>query len=131
MKRGIVVAALAFGVVLALVVGLRLETAGLGVLLGVVCGVLASLPVSLVLLWALAREREARQRLEERHWQAERPAAVSPPVFILNSGRGPEMLSGGNMPNVSVGGPRDFVIVGEEEHLTDSGHGYTDGARGR
>jgi hypothetical protein len=129
MKRGIVVAALAFGVVLALVVGLRLETAGLGVLLGVVCGVLASLPVSLVLLWALAREREARQRLEERHWQAERPAAVSPPVFILNSGHQADPAP--QFPLVGAPTPRNFVIVGEEEHDPSAGRECTDVARAR
>jgi hypothetical protein len=113
MKRGIVVAAAAFGAGLALLVGLRLEQAGLAVLVGVVCGVLAGLPMTLVLWWTLAREREARLRLEERRWESERPAAAAPPVFILNSGRGPEMLPSGNAPAYSA--PRDFVIVGEEE----------------
>jgi len=129
MKRGIVIGAVSFGLVLALIVGFRLEAAGLSVLVGVVCGVLATLPVSLVLLWALAREREARQRLEERRREAERPAAASPPVFILNSGRGTEMLPRANMPNVSLGGPRDFVIVGEEEQNLDASQGYTNGIK--
>jgi hypothetical protein len=130
MKRGIVIAALAFGVVLALVVGLRLEPAGLGVLLGVGCGVLASVPVSLVLLWALAREREARQRLEERRWEAERPAApVAPPVFILNSSRQADPVP--QLPLLGAATPRNFVIVGEEEHDPGSGRDCTDVARAR
>ena len=129
MKRGLLLATLAFGGVLALIVGFRLETAGLSVLVGVICGVLASLPVSLVLLWALARERDARQRLEEHRWEAQRPAPAAPPVLILNAGRGPEMLPGLNALPTSVSGPRDFIIVGEDEQNADSGRGYTDGTR--
>ena len=117
MKRGVLAAAAAFGIGLALIIGLRLETAGLAVLAGVACGILATLPLSLALWWALAREREARQRLEERRWESP-PQAVSPPVLILHSGRGTEMLPGGNAPAIST--PREFVIVGEEEHQTDA-----------
>ena len=117
MKRGLVIAAAVFGAALALVVGLRLEPAGLSVLAGVVCGVLAGLPVSLGLLWVLAREREARerearQRLEERRWAAERPA-VAPPVFILNNGREADRPL--PYPLLGEQAARNFVIVGEEE----------------
>lgn len=119
MKRGLLIVAAAFGVALALVVGLRLETAGLGVLAGVACGVLAGLPVHLALLWALAREREARQRLEERRWEAERPAAPAPPVFILNGGRLADPPP--QLPLLGAPSARNFVIVGEEEHDVTAG----------
>jgi len=121
MKRGLLLATLAFGGVLALIVGFRLETAGLSVLVGVICGVLASLPVSLVLLWALARERDARQRLEEHRWEAQRPAPAAPPVLILNAGRESERLP--QPPLLDMPAARNFVIVGEEEEQADPRRG--------
>jgi len=117
MKRGILVAAAGFGAVLAVVVGLRLEAGSLALLVGVVCGLVAGLPVSAALLYALTRERAARARLEERRWEAERPAAA-PPVFILNAGR--EVGLQPQVPLLGKGPARDFVIVGEEEHRTDA-----------
>ena len=112
MKRGFLVAGIVFGVALAVIVGLRLDQAGLAVLVGVVCGIVAGLPISLVLLYSLSREREARQRQEERRWPEERPA-VAPPVFILNAGRGAEPQP--HFPLLAENRPRDFVIVGEAE----------------
>jgi len=113
MKRGILVAAAGFGAVLAVVVGLRLEAGSLALLVGVVCGLVAGLPVSAALLYALTRERAARARLEERRWEAERPAAA-PPVFILNAGGRGEALSSAPLLGERAPTPREFVIVGEE-----------------
>jgi len=113
MKRGLVIAGAAFGVVVGVIVGLRLETSSLALLVGVVCGVVAGLPVSVGLLYALGREREARRRLEEVRRVEERPAVGGPPVVILNAGRGGELLS--QMPLLGERTQREFVIVGEEE----------------
>ena len=118
MKRSLVLAAVAFGVVLAVIVGLRLETGSLALLVGVVCGIVAGLPVSLALLYALTRERAARARLEERRGEGERPAAA-PPVLILNAGR--EVGLPPQVPLLGERAPREFVIVGEEVPDTD-GH---------
>lgn len=112
MRRGFWVAAVAFGVTLALLVGLRLEERSLAVVVGVVCGILAALPVTGVVLSLWWRERQERLQAEERpQVPLERPAA--PPVIILNAGRGAERLAGG----FSLGEAcrRDFVIVGEED----------------
>ena len=120
MKRGMVLVAVGFGAVLAVVVGLRLEAGSLALLVGVLCGLLAGLPVSLALLYALARERAARAQLEERRWEAERPAAA-PPVFILNAGREAGLQPQAPLLGERMSTPREFVIVGEEVPDTD-GH---------
>ncbi len=105
-------------ITLAIVVGLRLDKAGLAVAVGVVCGILAGLPVSGVLFLMLQRERQDRQRLEEQQrWRQERQP-MTPPVIVLNAGRAEEMLPGGMA--LPMGRPmrdpeRQFVIVGEEE----------------
>lgn len=116
MKRGMLILVGAFGAVLALVVGLRLETAGLTMLVGVLCGLLAGLPLSAGLLWLVAREREARRQAEEQRWAHERPAVASPPVIVLNAGnpRGLESLPAA-YPMLGEQAARNFVIVGEEE----------------
>ncbi len=120
MKRGLLILLGAFGAVLALVVGLRLETAGLTMLVGVLCGLLAGLPLSAGLLWLVSREREARRQVEERHWQQERPALTTPPVIVLNTGNPRGVEQGPTYPLLGEQVARNFVIVGEEEPRTDA-----------
>lgn len=118
MKRAILVALAAFGATLAVVLGLRLETPSLAVVVGILCGILAGLPVSATLLFLLWRERRERERLEQRRAE-ERPAATAP-VVILNAGRALDMLPGapGGFPAWTPAGQaqgREFTIVGEED----------------
>ena len=120
MKRGILILVGAFGAVLALVVGLRLETAGLTMLVGVLCGLLAGLPLSLGLLWLVSREREARRQAEERHWAQERPAVATPPVIVLNTGNPRGLEHSQAYPLMGEQAARNFVIVGDEESRTDA-----------
>mgnify|MGYP000001287942 CR=1 FL=1 len=120
MKRGLGLLLAAFGVTLAVVVGVRLEAAGLAVVVGILCGIVAALPVNGALLYMLWRERRERERLEERLRLAqERPPATAP-VVILNAGRAVDMLPGGGEMLGAYGlagrqGAREFTIVGEEE----------------
>ncbi len=117
MKTLALILALLF-VVLAIVVGVRLDKAGLAVAVGVVCGILAGLPVSGVLLLMLQRERQDRQRMEEQQrWHQERQP-MAPPVIVLNAGRNEDMYPTGLA--LPAGRPmrdaqREFIIVGEEE----------------
>ncbi len=115
MKRVILILVGAFGAALALVVGLRLETSGLTMLVGVVCGLLGGLPLSLGLLWLVSREREARRQAEERRWAPERPAMAAPPVIVLNTANPRGMESVPAYPLLGEQAARNFVIVGEDE----------------
>lgn len=101
-------------VTMVIIVGVRLEQAGLAVVVGVLCGILAGLPMSIALLYMLQRERQERQRLEERRYGSEERQLAAPPVLILNSGRG-----GDSLPNnrfmLGEQRRREFTIIGEEE----------------
>lgn len=117
MKRVVGLVAIGFGITLALIVGLRLERAGLAVLVGFASGLLGALPGTALLLYLWWKERTERTRQAERSvWDA-RPAY--PPVVILEAGRNvvepllPRLPQGGL-------GPREFVIVGEEERTEET-----------
>lgn len=90
MTKLIVPAMLGFGVALALIIGQRMSTDAMAVVIGVAVGVAASVPTSLLLV-ALLR----RQRLDERNaWRPEGSAAgypqlPQPPVIVVNPGQWP------------------------------------------
>jgi len=111
MRRWLLVVAVSFGVVLALIVGLRLEEPGLAVTVGVICGIAAAVPASGALLYLFLRERQARLEAERRQRGMAWPG--TPPVVILNSGQKAEMLPG--RPLLTQQAAREFTIVGEEE----------------
>jgi hypothetical protein len=87
MKRYIAPAMLGFGIALAVIIGQRMSTDAMAVVIGVAVGVAASVPTSLLLV-ALLR----RQRSDERSsWRQETgpayPQLQQPPVIVLNPGQ--------------------------------------------
>jgi hypothetical protein len=117
MKQGFLIAAAVFGLALAIILGLRLEQASLAVVVGIVCGIVAGLPMSGALFYLFWRERRERLQQEERQWRrSEQAAPAAPPVIVLNAGggRGADMLPPGRL-SLGQAQPREFVIVGEEE----------------
>lgn len=90
MKTGIGLLLLAFGVTLAVIVGQRMSTDAMAVVIGVAVGVAASVPMSLLLVALLRRERAGS-------WRSE-PAASQPPVY-------PQLPQ----PNVIVLNPADLM----------------------
>lgn len=87
MKKIIAPLMLGFGVVLALVIGQRMSTDAMAVVIGVAVGVAASVPTSLLLV-ALLR----RQRLDERsNGRGDAgpvyPQLPQPPVIVVNPGQ--------------------------------------------
>ncbi len=65
-RTGTVLVLMAFAMTLAYFVGTRMSTEALNVAVGVVCGIVASVPVSLGLLIALTRQRDRAQAEEPR-----------------------------------------------------------------
>ena len=59
MRLAGVMASVVFAIGLAVLIGTRMSADALGVLVGVVCGVLASLPTSLLLIWAWSHAADA------------------------------------------------------------------------
>ncbi len=123
MKRAVIIVGATFAVALAVVIGGRLSADAMGVVVGVVCGVLASVPTSLVLIWVLMR------RMQGSGSEAlARPGSGSnqyPPVVVVNPGPGYGMSGYGPPPVASQslpapGGPRSFKVVGDEETVLDN-----------
>jgi hypothetical protein len=73
------IAALAFTVTLAIVVGNRLSDEALSVLVGAVCGVGAAIPTSLIIV-AVTRRQDKQER---RNYQSPHSAASYPPVIVV------------------------------------------------
>jgi hypothetical protein len=101
--------AAAFGVALAVVIGVRLEQAALAVLVGVVCGVGASIPTSLLIVSIMRRQD---QRVHE---QRRRNAyQTQPPVVIVTPSNAPQLPQPMNW-SAPAPAQRQFTVIGEEE----------------
>jgi hypothetical protein len=120
MKKALIPLMLAFGVTLAALVGQRLNTDAMAVVLGVAVGVAASVPTSLLLVALLRRERGGA-------WRAEPPAAPAaqlpaPNVIMLNPA---DLLAARREPpyvplpppelSAADGGLRRLRIVGNDD----------------
>ena len=114
MKRLVALVLVAFAVTLAVIVGKRMSTDAMAVVIGIVCGVGASIPTSLLIL-AVTSRRETKEG---------RGQAGFPPVVIVNPGN-----QAGQVPNyhqpptlppaLSQGGPRQFRVIGQEDAVID------------
>ncbi len=86
-KQMAAVLGLAFAVTLAIIVGRQMTTEAMAVVIGVVCGVLAGIPTSVLLLVAMTRRDSLRAREETAARQA--PAGYPPVVVIQGGGMQP------------------------------------------
>jgi hypothetical protein len=108
--------AVAFGVALAVVVGVRLDQAALAVTVGVACGVGASIPTGLLVV-ALMRRQDAAQRDERWVARSERPPP-SPPVVVVAPPTAPPLPQSTTWPGAYAAplpSQRQFAVIGEDE----------------
>jgi hypothetical protein len=113
MKKVATITLLAFAMTLAVIIGQRMSTDAMAVVIGVACGVLASIPTSLLILAMSSRrgEREAPQR---------RPNY--PPVVIVNPGSNqPRYLQQPFQAPLAQEPERQFRVVGDEDVVLDGG----------
>jgi hypothetical protein len=117
-RRHLLWGAIAFGVALALVIGIRLDQAALAVVAGVTCGVGASIPTGLLVVFLLRRrDAAASERRRARRYGRE-PA--SPPVVVVTPSSAPQLPQGTAWPGApgAYGAPlpaqREFAVIGEE-----------------
>ena len=120
MKRVVLVLGAIFCVTLAIVVGNRMSMDATALVVGVACGVLASLPTSLLLIWALTRREQAARDVG-------RAAQIGmgnhyPPVVVVNPGQGyarPGFGTPSFYPATDElplpGTPRQFKVIGKSE----------------
>ena len=108
MKKVATIALIAFAVTLAVIIGQRMSTDAMAVVVGVACGVLASIPTSLLILAVSGRrgEREVQQRREY------------PPVVIVNPGNNqPRYLQPPYPASQIQEQERQFRVIGDEDAL--------------
>lgn len=119
MKRALFIIAGIFATVLAVTFGLRMTSDAMAVIVGILLGMLATIPTSLVLLYMI-RNRETQQtEIHQRQQQGQYP-----PVVVVNS-----------TPNSGYGGmgsanpqsflpapmsERSFTVVGQEASPTSA-----------
>lgn len=126
MKRLIPLILLGFGVALAIIIGQRMSTDAMAVVIGVGVGVAASVPTSLLLVALLRKERAGYDRRppemsREAGWNPYPPALPQQPnVIVLDpsqfAGRNPQF----QMPlppteHASDGGMRRLRVVGSDD----------------
>lgn len=118
--RLLLVLALVFGITLAVVVGNRMSAEAMAVVVGIVCGVAAGIPTSLLLVLVMGRH-------DRRQWREEQSprSGANPPVVVIQGGA-PQALPRGHevgyWPAVQpmAHARRDFHVVGDED-LADEG----------
>lgn len=112
LRRTLMWGAIAFGVALAVVVGVRLEQAALTVVVGLACGIGASIPTSLLIVGVLNR-RNVQRRDRNRDLMAPQP-----PVVVVTSPSAPPAGHPGHWPaeyTLPVPSQRQFSVIGEDE----------------
>jgi hypothetical protein len=103
----------AFGLTLAVMVGQRLSDQAMAVIAGAVCGVAASIPPSLLIIWVTRRKPGTPQA-----W-----AGPYPPVVVVQPPAMPAVPTGATdprypptlMPAGVAPMQREFVVVGEDD----------------
>jgi hypothetical protein len=109
MKELLKLAVIAFSITLGVVVANRMSGEAMAVVIGVVCGVLASIPMSVIIL-ILTRRRGERD--------TERRRETYPPVVVINPG--PQQPQVNQLPSYFPAypleaSPRQFKIIGQDE----------------
>jgi len=105
----------AFGLTLAVMVGQRLSDQAMAVIAGAVCGVAASIPPSLLIIWVTRRKQEQKGMPY---------AGLYPPVVVVQPPAMPAVPTGatdpmGRYPPTLIPAgvtpmQREFVVVGED-----------------
>ncbi len=109
-------AATAFAVTLAVIIGNRLSDEALAVLAGAVCGVGAAIPTSLLVVAVTRRRDEARAPTTIAH-QSQGPY---PPIVVIAPPNGQRWGEGGGLPTFEAPVQRRFTVVGGD---VDQGSG--------
>ena len=118
MKRAGLILGVVFVMALAVVVGNRMSVDAMAVVVGVACGVLASIPTRVLLIWALGRKAGAGGYGDR--------SGHYPPIVVVNPGQSFGRPRYGSPPMYSAGddvsppaGPRYFKVVGDAETAPD------------
>jgi len=116
LKHIVTIIGLAFAITLAFMIGKRMSADALAIVVGIACGLLASLPPLALLLVVILR----RERKEDRARQEDNRAM--PPIIVVQGGA-PQALPPGAQPGYwpmsapGMQGERTFQVVGGDDLL--------------
>lgn len=113
MKRVAIGLAGVFVAVLAIVIGKQMSADAMAVVVGVVCGIGASIPTTLLMLLLVSRRDEAQEQTK--------PFSHMPSVMIVNPPGGvvsPYYQPPANqyLPPLTTTGPRQFQVLGSDDY---------------
>ena len=113
MKKFVFFVGMSFAVAMAVVIGLRLSPDAMAVIIGIICGVLASIPTSIILVWVLRQRERTPEEMAYTHGRY----GHYPPVVVVN-GQGTNGYGNSAPPPVltpnTPPGTRDFKVIGQE-----------------
>jgi hypothetical protein len=119
MRKVAIAVLLAFAVTLAVVIGNRMNAEAMAVVVGVVCGVAAGIPMSALLIWVMTRRsRQEANEAESRGLQDPHRGAYPPVVVIQGGTPAPSGLLPpfyASQPMAQEAVHRQFRIVGEQD----------------
>jgi len=119
MKRFLFILSGLFTITIAITIALRMTSDAMAVIVGIILGMLATVPTSLLLLYML-RQRENQQVDPRQQYQT----GPYPPVVVVNSPPNGSYSGLGNAnPNAFLpasAGERSFTIVGQEASPKDA-----------
>ena len=111
MKRGLLIIGVIFAIALAIVFGTRVSADALAVIVGVVLGIVASVPTTLLAIFILTRQRQGLDRGLPQ-------APQQPPVVIINA-TDKTALTPPSTPALSLPYPSDaarkWTVIGDTE----------------
>jgi hypothetical protein len=112
MKKFVLVLSVTFIAVLTAVVGFRLSPDAMAVIIGIICGMLASVPTSVILVWVLRqRDRQAEAEINTSRF------GHYPPVVVVNGQHPQGYPTPAPLPALlptTPPGMRDFKVIGQE-----------------
>jgi hypothetical protein len=111
MKKFGMIVGVTFVVTLAIVIGFRMSPDAMAVVVGIVCGVLASIPTSTLLVWVM-RQRDKQMEVQQMQSRA---YGNFPPVVVVNGqGTNGNGTSAPPLPAGTLSGARNFKVIGQE-----------------
>lgn len=118
MKRIIALAALGFGLTLGGFVGYKVSSDALALMIGVILGIVATIPISVLVVWALRRQAPI---------QGQGQPSPYPPVVVVQPGSGAVTPPWGQAQTAlpPPSGTRRFNIIGHNDDVEPASVGGT------
>jgi len=115
MKKFIYAMSALFIVSITVVLGLRMSPDAMAVIIGIVCGMMASIPTTILLVYVLRQRDQQQQQLYQQQYQGQQ----YPPVVVVNGHPNqqhyphvPSTSGSGYLP--APGNGRSFKVVGQD-----------------